>query len=348
MKRRKTIAIIMLTVTVIMIINSESIADVTLNSMKITATNIIPSLFPFMVISSLIVSSGAADILGRIIPISRIFKLPHCASTPIMIGALCGFPLGAVSSVELYKNGYISKVQTEVLISISNITGPSFIVFVIGKSIWNNIRFGIFLYLFQLISAISAALIVNRIIYPVTASDQSVQFTVKSTPFLESLSDAIRNASLSSLTVCGFITFFAVIIGSSSEMLSFIPQSITSFISAILEFSEASRNSVLLPSVTGAFMCGFAIGWSGVSVLCQTAYFTAPHGLSLKRYITVKILEGIFLGILSSFYAHISRLEYTQTSITVFEPIGYTHYYALLGLLTTFYSVYMIKKRKYA
>ncbi len=347
-KKRILLPIFVLSFTLLIIIYSDAASEKAYIVMKNVAGQIIPALFPYMVISSLIVSSGAAEILGRLLPISHLFKLPKCASAPIILGALCGFPLGASSSAELYQNGYISKYEAEVLISVANNTGPTFLIFVVGAVLWKNIYFGIFLYISQLLSAYVASLIINNLLFPIKQKEHILSPVVVIKPFVTAFSDAIRNAAISSLYICGFITFFSVIISIAENLLIFIPEKALLFICAILEFSEASSASALCNGIYGAFICGFAIGWSGLSVFCQTASFTSPLGLSLKRCAAVKLVQGLLLGFSCVVYSNFAMAEFKVECFTEIDTYKIIPFLSICFLLVCVYMIYLIKKRKYA
>ncbi len=345
-KNRVILPFLIIVFTVLTIIYSEAASQKAVTSMQNAVQRIIPALFPYMVVSSLIISSGAAEILGRLLPVSSIFSLPKCASTPIVLGALCGFPLGAKSASELYENGYISKTEAEVLISTANNTGPTFLIFVVGSAFWGNTSFGAFLYIAQILSALSASVIINRILFPIRHTENISSPVVIIKPFISSFADAIRSASSSSLYVCGFITFFSVVSSILSEMLSFLPTKFLIITKAFLEFSEASYEAVAFDGIYGAFICGFAIGWSGLSVFCQTASFTAPLGLSLKRCFAVKLIQGLFLGAASAIYAYCTQLESTTECFVTEETSRLLPTITIITALTGIYSIYLIKKRK--
>lgn len=347
-KKRILLPIFILSFTLMIIIYSEAASEKAYIAMKNVAGQIIPALFPYMVISSLIVSSGAAEILGRILPISHLFMLPKCASAPIILGALCGFPLGARSAAELYQNGYISKAEAEVLISVANNTGPTFLIFVVGAAFWKNIYFGIFLYILQLITAFVASFIINNLLFPIKQKKHILSPVVVIKPFVTAFSDAIRNAAIASIYICGFITFFSVVISMAEYLLVFIPPKAMLFISALLEFSEASSASAAFDGIYGAFICGFAIGWSGLSVFCQTASFTSPLGLSLKRCAAVKLIQGLILGFSCMIYSDLAMSRHKVPCFTEIDTYKIVPIFAICSLLICLYLIYLIKKRKYA
>jgi len=346
MKKRLYTPILVLVLTVLFIIYSDYAAESALSAMKNSMQKIIPALFPFMIISSMIVSSGTADILGRLFPISRLFSLPKCASAPIIIGALCGFPLGAKTATELYTTGYLSKTETEVLISIANNTGPTFLIFVIGRNLWADTKFGVFLYVSQLITSFVSALVVNRLVFPIKEKNYATVPTIIVKPIFESLSQAVSSAVISSINICGYITFFAVINAIISKILISAPVNLLLFSKALLEFTEAAADSAVYQSVYSAFTCGFAVGWSGLSVFCQTAGFTTPLGLSLKRCIITKLLQGTLLGASCILYNNFLSHKKIEFSFFEYNFVIISTAITLSLLLAAVYVIYYRKKHK--
>lgn len=299
--KRTILPVAIILLTVIITVFSDNSVETALLSMKNTMMTIIPTLFPYMVLSSLIISSGAAQILGELFPIARIFTFSKCASMPLIMGALCGFPLGAKATTELYEKGYLSKTEAEALLGTANNTGPTFLIFVIGKLYFNDVKFGCYLYVMQLICAFLSSFLVNKIIMPFTLQKDMPIVKKENCSFLNDFSSAVRTASISSIHICGFIAFFSIISSLTESLLFFLPVKVHLTIKALLEFSETCRLSSEHGKL-GFLICGFSVGWSGFSVLCQTATYTDPLNLSLKRYVCIKLLSGILLGTASYLY----------------------------------------------
>lgn len=346
MKNRLCTPILIIAFAILFTLFSESASDSALMALKNCIQRIIPSLFPFMVMSSMIVQSGAADILGRLLPISKLYSLPVCASAPIIIGAVCGFPLGAKAATELYEKGYINKTETEILISISNNAGPSFLIFVIGANYWNDIKFGIFLYISQIICSVISSLIINSLLFPIKGNNKEKYSSTEITNIAESLSESISSASISSLKICGYITFFNVLNTVISQLFISLPVNIKLFILSVLEFSDAALASSVYKSMFSIFICGFAIGWSGLSVFCQTKAFTTSLHLSLKRCILTKLLQGILMGISAVIYSYLSSsLTLTDSMLSDYETM-FCIIISIILTLSILCVFYIIKKRK--
>ena len=66
-------------------------------------TSVLPSLLPFFILSGLLIRTGAFRFLNRIFSpvLTRIFPVSSDGSYAILMGYLCGFPMGAKVIAEL-------------------------------------------------------------------------------------------------------------------------------------------------------------------------------------------------------------------------------------------------------
>ena len=81
-----------------------------LRGLKLCADTLIPTLFPYMVISEMLVRSETisfiAPAVGRVS--ERIFGVSGASGAAMFIGLLCGFPVGAKIIAGLFESGVIS------------------------------------------------------------------------------------------------------------------------------------------------------------------------------------------------------------------------------------------------
>ena len=137
---------------------SPLISDYVFLGLKLCAVSIIGSVFPFLILTDLIVSFSHFE---RIKPLrllfEKLFKINGYALSAFLSGVLCGFPIGVKVSSDLYCRGTVSKDEFERLICFSNNTGPAFIISGIGVSMLGNLKTGVVLYFSMLISAIHFA-----------------------------------------------------------------------------------------------------------------------------------------------------------------------------------------------
>ena len=108
---------------------SDKIAHSVRSALSLCANVIIPSVFPFMILSEFMysfLSFGALNRAGAVF--ERLFKINRCGIYPFLLGLTCGFPLGVKCASDMYRGGLLTKGEAERLIGFCNNTGPAFLV----------------------------------------------------------------------------------------------------------------------------------------------------------------------------------------------------------------------------
>ncbi len=97
-----------------------------LSALNLWFTKMIPTLFPFMVLSGILIRMNLVKPLcSPLRPLSRLlFGVEENGIFCIIIGFLCGFPMGAKVISDLYKRNEISLKEAEYLLSFCNNIGP--------------------------------------------------------------------------------------------------------------------------------------------------------------------------------------------------------------------------------
>ena len=276
-------------VAALLFIFPEDAKEAAYSSLKISFANVIPVLFPFSVVSYMLISSYPFVKFAQRIPLSRLFGLNSASSAAILFGYIFGFPIGAKTAVDLYKNGSIDKNEAEALMGISNNSGPAFIVSVIGASFWQNRQFGILLYILQVISGFAAGMIVTRVIFR-EKYVSSTDVIHNHSGFADRFTKAVKESAAASLNIAGFICTFSVLSALSGKLIK--NQKIYLLLVSIIEITNAAKASSQTAGALGAVLCAFSVGFSGLSVIFQALAFSNPVGLSSKKLITTKLIQG--------------------------------------------------------
>lgn len=324
-------------------------ADIAIEYMKIglslCAKTVIPSLFPSMVISELIIKSGLGRIIGNIlgIPIAKLFKISRPASCAVIIGMLCGFPIGARTIVTLLENGDINKKEAERIMSFCNSPSLGFIIGAVGVSLYSNKKIGIILYLTTLTSTILIGLLQQRFF------NNDPPCTYHKSEYLQSDTNiftvAVINSSQGMISICGYVVFFSAITGCLSNILSYftISKHLLSLIYGLFELSGGiNMSSNIGITVYGLSLTAFIIGWSGLSVHFQIMSVCSGHNISLKRYFISKFFQAILnsliifilYGLFPSFFKSSSEIA---VSLHVLDN-KYIALILLFFIISIFYS----------
>ena len=125
-------------------------------ALTLCAGTVIPALFPFIVVTGLLVRLGfgqwlAPDMAGLM---ASLFRLPGCAGSALLLGLVGGYPIGARTAAELYASGDLTRQEAERALAVCNQAGPSFIFGVLGGAVFKSAAAGAFLYAVQIVSAV--------------------------------------------------------------------------------------------------------------------------------------------------------------------------------------------------
>ncbi len=288
------------------------LSDVAIEYMKkglsLCASTVIPSLFPFMVIAELLVSSGVIEKISHIAakPLRLLFGIDETAAGAFLAGALCGFPIGASTLASLYDKGRISKSTFSRALTFCNNPGSAFVISAVGVSLFGSRQIGVLLYCTTLLSAFILG-VAGRFF-----KNRSGQDNLKDPPLASAFSSrsngaeqftvAIQKAGLGMLTVSAYVVFFSSLVGCLGALFQHIGLSerLSAAIFGLFELSSG------VSAATGAFrgeiavvFCGVLLGWSGLSVHFQVMTVCGGRGIKFSPYFLAKAAQGILCGILT-------------------------------------------------
>lgn len=277
-------------------------------ALKLCYTRVIPSLFPFLVLSELILSSHIAEHFGDVFgkPLSKFFKIQKISATAFIMGCLFGFPLGTKIAVSLYEKKYISKDETERLICFCSNTGPAFVIG-LTASILNNTKIAFCIYMCQVVSAIIIGLFLRKD-SPVISNKNNHNDRDFS---LSCIPNSISSSILPMLNICAFVCFFSCISASVENILVSLNLNdyLQNFVTGFLEITNGIANLKYCPlNNSTVFLAAFFIGWSGISVILQSINITSKHSLCCKKYVISKLIQGILCAFLTLFVCKILKI----------------------------------------
>ena len=283
--------------TVYLLSCSGAASKATLAGLRMAFEGVIPSVFPYFVISGIFISTGLADRVGRRLGgISvRLFGLPRCCAGVILLGIVCGFPVGARMASTLAKRGKINCEQAARLAAFTNFCGPSYLVSVLGARILGDALLGFGIFFLQTVLALAAGMWLGRgrrgvEDEPMMRSD--VSFSVAFT-------DSVVSSAASTLHICGYVTVFSVFMSSLSPLLQRMSQGSKAL---FYGFFEISGGIELLKGKEDALLAAVLIVfWSGVSVLMQVICALRQDGvkISVAPYLAIRAVVLPIGGILT-------------------------------------------------
>ena len=268
---------------------------------------IFPTLFPFLVVTSLLLSSGGLNLITRLFGglFRRIFRVTQNGAFAVLAGFLCGYPMGAKVTADLLRAEKISDREARYLISFCNNTSPVFIInFIVWKTFGDE-RLMLPTLLILIGSPVLMSFIFRRIYlkgrHPFP--EPSAALKEKKTRFDFSVLDSCMMNSFEAIVkVGGYIILFSVLLSLLEELSG--QNSILIAAAPALEVTNGIlllSSSVSDPGLRYAAVLGLT-SFGGLCSAAQTQCMLEGTGLSVIPYIIQKLTAAAAASLLSFIY----------------------------------------------
>lgn len=265
-----------------LVLSSAQVIESCRYAIDLCLSLILPSLFPFFVLSVLLNKLGLPGFLGRLLApmASRVYGITGAGASALFIGLTGGYPLGAAYIADMERSGAITAREGERLLAFCNNSGPAFIIGAVGAGVFHSSKAGLLLYLVHILSALLTGLFFRQRDY--CREIQNIQLDTVDITY--ALPEAVKQSMASLINVCGFVMCFTVLVGvlDAGGFFSLLCGWTAEHLGLELHFSKAAMTGILeLGSGVGA-MRGLALtplnmalaagllGWGGISVHFQT------------------------------------------------------------------------------
>ena len=293
-------AILLTLIAGAIIIYPERYISCCLQGFIMWAECVLPSLFPFMVITLIMVKSGFAEKAS--LPLKKvtgIFNLPPAAAVCFIISICSGYPAGSKCLLEFYERGCLSKKDMKKLSALCSTSGPLFIIGSVGVRMFGDKSAGWKILLAHFLSVLIIALIIALF------SKREQNPDLKRAPVNGNLLyDCFYGAVISVAVAGGFIAFFNVtasilydfnfLVVFEKFFSLFTNEQTAKAIS--LGLVEATLGCRELSLATGKLTLPFAgliITFGGASILMQQLAYLNKAGVNPLYFVTVKLVQGI-------------------------------------------------------
>lgn len=297
----KIILLIFMLLTGCILTNSALSLSYATLGLELWFQKMIPSLLPFMILSGIMVRLNLTEKLAMAVYplVGRIYRVSKNVCYCMMLGFLCGFPMGAKVTGELLERGKLTHREAEYLLAFCNNIGPvyfcSFALPLLGRRLVAPYIFGMYgiPLLYGLVLRYSAYSDLmhtgSRVAATVelrAAELRCCEVPGRSPSFFEQLLEAVEgsiHASVQSiLTLGGYMILF--------NLLNLLPHVMLGRAMPIL--------SPLLEITGGLGMLGnalplyslLALTFGGISCIAQTYSCIRGNGLLLCDYIFHKVI----------------------------------------------------------
>ena len=251
--------------------------------------SLIPSLFPFLVLSDLLTGVLMGTDLPLLRPLGRLLRMPGGSESLLIPGFLGGYPAGAQAIGRAFREGKIPKETAGRLIVLCNHAGPSFLFGVLGNlfadrgQVW--VLWGV-----QILSALLCSQILPQ-------SGETLDY---SGSCRMDLPGSVAAGIQAMAAICGWVILFRVILAFGEKWLlwAFSP-TLRVVITGMLELTNGCFALLQLQDPRLRFvLCAAMLSFGGICVTMQTAQVMQP--LPVGSYVRWKLLQSVMSLLIST------------------------------------------------
>ena len=272
----------------ILILNANTAAQGAQEALSLCIQTIIPSLFPFFLLTAYI-NPMLWSISPRFIrKLCSNLAIPNGCEGVLILGLIGGYPVGAQSVSEAYRGGRISKQQAQILMGYCNNAGPAFIFGIAGQLFSPSMTAWI-LWFVHILSALLTGLVLPKIYTQSSKTPKNDSIT---------LIQAFHKSLWITASVCGWILVFKVINAMITAGLPSVFEPYLVYLGGLLELSGGCLSLFDIADHSLRFiLCSAFLSFGGICVLMQSASVSSNLGLGL--YLPGKVIQTGFSILLS-------------------------------------------------
>lgn len=291
-KKFRYIVIVILFFFVIYILtHSRSIVETMKFSMDLWKNNVFPTLFPFFIISDLLINYGFVEIASKLFtPLMKFFKIKKECACIFVLSLFSGFPSNSKYAKELFDKNIIDEYDVTKILLFTHFSNPLFILGTIGIFLNQKLAFLI------LISHYLGNFIIGIIFrnYHPSYSDSNIKIQSNiSNNFIETLTSSLFKTIDTLLLLLGIISTFLIITCMISDILN-INQNLQYFINGIIEMTQgikyicSSNIDINLKAIVSTFF----ISLGGICIHAQVKSVLKGVNIKYKIYLLARILHA--------------------------------------------------------
>lgn len=258
------------------------------SGLELCLGTLVPTLYPFLVVSTLTTEINIPD---RLLKLSDkvtmfLFKVDGICLGTVVLSMIGGMPVGCKMASELYLNGSISRSMARRLMLFCFCCGPAFTISSVGIFMLSSKEAGIVIYLSLILSALVVG-ILSRFFEEEDNIYSHKTPTCDNNTFSQCMVKAVSTGTASILGICSWVILFSCI----NELIKIIPLSDSAklFISCILEVTNGTKSSaghLQLPLIAGI------ISFGGLCSHCQVMPYIIKVGMKYKYFLVSRIICG--------------------------------------------------------
>lgn len=291
-----------------------------------------PSLFPFFVISEVLLGFGVVHLVGTLLDpfMKPLFRIPGSGGFVAAMGYVSGYPVGAKLTAKLWEQKMVTREEGERLVAFTTSSDPIFLIGAVSVGFFHNPRIGLLLALAHYGSGLVVGLLMRfhgrKESAEISKADDAAggrwraalyaMHEARKTDgrsFAVLLKQAVESSLHLIIVVGGLVVFFSVFlelwtqagaipalnrgVNAMLSLFGFPEQLTAALVGGLFEVTLGARYAgaagEAVPLVYKAAAAAFALSWGGLSVHAQIASILNATPLRYLPFMVARIIHAL-------------------------------------------------------
>ena len=279
--------------------NKMLVFDTISYSLSLWVNTLIPTMFPFFVISDILISYHITNYIPKFIKktLGKLFGVSDAIVTIFLLSCISGFPSNARNTKIFYEHNYITKKEAEHALLFTHFSNPLFILSTVGVFFFHNEFYGYLILVSHVLGNIIIGIITRRT--SISPNNYYTPLDIKSQSFSTVFISAIKSAIDTLLTILGTLTCFLIVSSFIIKNLNMNPY-LSSIIKGILEITMGikSLSDCGIPIVYQIVITTMFLSFGGFSVHLQVLSQLVDTDISYQPFFVARVFHAILSGII--------------------------------------------------
>lgn len=273
---------------------SKELSDGVRGGIDVCLNLLIPSMFVFLIVSNVLMSTPASRIMARPFRVlaRHLFRIPEPQIAVVLLSLVGGYPVGAKLLADAVRNGRLDPDTAGRMLAFCVNCGPAFLISGVGVSLFGSLPLGGILYASQVIACCTVGFLSSRgkgrrAAKRERSSPSALPGTGRSASAV--LVDAVHSAARSMGVICAFVVAFSALMPILSLLLSGLPADVSRLLQGLLEVTTGCQSLFAFESLDRVLLAALFTSFGGICVMVQICAMLRGSGIPLRRFFLWRI-----------------------------------------------------------
>ena len=294
------IIIIMLYLLLQILMNKTLVFNTISYSLNIWVNNLLPSMFPFFIISDILISYHITNYIPKYIKktFRKLFHTKDNIITIFFLSSISGFPSNAKVIKTMYHQNEITKEEATHALIFTHFSNPLFILSTVAVLFLHQEKYGYIILISHYLGNIILGIITRNQIS--LSNHNYIKKQEKSQNFSTILINSIKNSIDTLLLILGTLTTFLIASSLLINKINTTPYNET-LIKGTLEITMGLKqlSTLSIPDIYKVTISTIFLSFGGLSVHLQVLSQITDTDISYHPFFIARIFHAIISGLIS-------------------------------------------------